>query len=238
MQKRFKRILTTILLIVLLVIATASTYATTNLTNETKMIQAQAQILINSVDEESLLKDASENKIDYSVPRSIRENILFSSEFSPFDGVKYDAVQLRTSSTVQKVGEIVAKSGDVSNLYVAVVVATDVKVDDQYSSNYGVKAWATVYWIDNFGANNELYAAGADWDSMGNTVGNRQVRYGTTDIFWATWINGPTTKYPTSNSAYYQDSSYSGLTLRCQSKIDVINVGTVTCNVGSRAVTK
>lgn len=159
------------------------------------MIQTQAQFLINSVDEESLLKEASENKIDYSVPRSIRENILFSSEFSPFDGVKYDAVQLRTSSTVQKVGEIVAKSGDVSNLYVAVVVATDVKVDDQYSSNYGVKAWAT-------------------------------------------WINGPTTKYPTSNSVYYQDSSYSGLTLRCQTKIDVINVGTVTCNVGSREVTK
>ena len=113
-----------------------------------------------------------------------------------------------------------------------------VKADDHFTLQYGIKAWAYVYWIDNPGMDNELYAAQGSWDPQGKVVSNRQVRYGTTDIFWQLWLDGPTVKYPTSNNAYYEDpSSYTGYVLRCQTKIDVVNIGTVTCNVASRIVT-
>lgn len=104
------------------------------------------------------------------------------------------------------------------------------------------KRWKNIpynYQIDNQGANNKLYAAEALWDPKDKVVDNRQVRYGTSDITGKFWKDGPTVKYPTNNNTKYVDpKTYSGLTLRCQTKIDVVNVGTVTCNVTSGILTK
>ncbi|WP_216562916.1 hypothetical protein [Tissierella carlieri] len=238
MKKTMKKIITAIIFVTTIIFGASSAYANLSAVNEARSIQLQADSLVAAVDENSLMLDAMENVIDYSVPLSVRESIVVSADFSPMVGVAQDAIELEVNSTVQKVGEIVRKNGDIANMYVAVVAASEVKVDDQYKGQHGIKAWAYVYWIDNLGTKNELYAAAADWDPKDKVVNNRQVRYGTTDVAWLLWLDGPTIKYPTENYAYYEDSSYSGLTLRCQTKIDVVNVGTVTCNVGSRVVTR
>lgn len=238
MEKNMKRTITAIILVSMMIFGTSSAYANVSAINEVMSIQFQADSLIAAIDENSLMLDAMENVIDYSVPLSVRESIVASADFSPMVGVAQDAIELKVNSTVQKVGEIVRKNGDIANMYVAVVAASEQKIDSDVVSKHGIKAWAFVYWIDNFGTNNELYAAGARWDPTDKVVDNREVRYGTTDPLWVLWFDGPTLKKPTEDWAYYPDSSYSGLTLRCETKINVVNVGTVTCNVGSRISTK
>lgn len=236
-KKTTKKTITVVIFVVTMILGAPAASANVSAVNEAKSIQLQADSLIAAVDEDSLMLNAMENVIDYSVPLSVRESIVASADFSPIAGVAQDAIKLEVNSTVQKVGEIVGQNGDIANMYVAAVAAAEVKEDWRYRGQHGIKAWAYVYWIDNPGTNNKLYAAGADWDPQGKAVNNRQVRYGTTDVAWLLWLNGPTVKYPTKNYAYYLDSSYSGLTLRCQTKINVVNIGTVTCNVGSSIFT-
>lgn len=228
MKKTMKKTITAIIIVTTMIFGTSSAYANLSAVNEARSIQLQADSLIASINENSLMLDAMENVIHYSVPISVRENIVVSADFSPLAGVAQDAIELNVNSTVQKIGEVTLKNGDMANMYVAVIAASEVKEDEQFEMLHGISAWAYVYWVDNFGSNNQLYAAAADWDPGSKVVNNRQVRYGTTDIGWFLWLNGPTVKYPTGNSAYYKDSSYSGLTLRCQTKIDVVNKGTVT----------
>lgn len=237
MKKNMKKTITAVILVVMMILGTPSAYAYVSEVNEARSIRLQADSLIAAVDENSLMFDAMENVIDYSVPLSVRESIVASADFSPKVGVAQDAIEIEVNSTVQKVGEIVRKNGDIANMYVAVAVA-DTKVDQDYKEQHGIEAAALVYWIDNQGVNNELSAAAAFWNPHDKVVNNRQVRYGTSDPAGLFWIDGPTVKYPTEDNPYYEDSSYSGLTLRCQSKIDVVNVGTVTCNVVSGMFTK
>ncbi len=211
---------------------------TSSAVNEARSIQLQADFLIAEIDEDSLMLDAMENVIDYSVPISVRESIIASADFNPMVGVAKNAIELEVNSTVQKVGKIVYKNGDMSNMYVA-AVAVEPKEDRGYKGQHGIKAWAYVYWIDNQGSNNTLYAAAGEWLTLDVEVNNRQVRYGTSDVAGLSWIDGPTVQYPTDNYRKYVDpKTYSGLTLRCQTKIDVVNVGTVTCNVTSGFFTK
>jgi len=238
MIKNLKKTIMSVILVVTMILGAPFAYANVSAVNESMSIQLQADSLIAAVDKDALVLDAMVNVIDNSVPLSVRESIVASADFSPMVGVAQDAIKLEVNSTVQKVGEIVQKNGDIVNMYVAAVAATGPKEDWAYKGQYGIKAWAFVYWIDNFGGDNELYAAAAQWDPQDNEVSNREVRYGTTDPLWISWIDGPTVQYPTDNYRRYIDPlTYSGLTLRCQTKIDVVNVGTVTCNVGSRPVT-
>lgn len=207
--------------------------------NEAAFVRYQADALIAQLDAESLCADAVAGTVDYSVPLSIRESVVASAQFTPLSGVAQDAVDLKVTSTVKKVGEITRSNGETSNLYVSVAAASQkIKLDEEYESKHGIKAWAAVYWIDNPGSENELHAAGGRWDPQDKAVSNRELRYGTTDILVATWVDGPTERYPTSNEVYYEDPGrYIGLTLRCQTKIDVAQLGTVTCNVGNRIIT-
>lgn len=235
-----KRIIA-LFLVMMFAFASMSTYAmalTYAIADENISIRTQADTLIVSVDETALLEAALSNQVDYSVPADIRESIVAEASFQPVNGVEQSEIELEVTSTVKKLGEIARNDGSSSNLYVAVAAATEEKQDSQYVGQHGIKAWAIVYWIDNLGTNNELYGAAGKWDPKDKVVENRQVSYGTTDIFWLLWLDGPTVKYPTDNWAYYKDpSSYTGYVLRCQTKIDVVNVGTVTCNVASRIVT-
>lgn len=235
-----KRIIA-LFLVMMFAFASMSTYAmalTYAIADENISIRTRADTLIASVDETALLEAALSNQVDYSVPADIRESIVAEASFQPVNGVEQSEVELEVTSTVKKLGEIARNDGSSSNLYVAVAAATEEKQDSQYVGQHGIKAWAIVYWIDNLGMNNELYGAAGKWDPKDKVVENRQVSYGTTDIFWLLWLDGPTVKYPTDNWAYYKDpSSYTGYVLRCQTKIDVVNVGTVTCNVASRIVT-
>lgn len=238
MKTPMKKTIMATILVATMILGAPSAFANVSAVNEARSIQLQADSLIASVDKDSLMLDAMENAIDYSVPISIRESIVASADFSPMPGVAQDAIELEVNSTVQKIGEIVCKNGDISNMYVA-AVATEPKEDWAYTGQHEIKAWAYVYWIDNQGANNELYAAAAEWLTLDVVVNNRQVRYGTSDIAGLFWIDSPTVKYPTDNYRKYIDPrTYSGLTLRCQTKIDVVNVGTVTCNVISGILTK
>lgn len=232
-----KKTIISVILVSVMILGAPSAFANVGANEETRSIQLQANSLISKVDENALMLDALNNVVDYSVPLSIRESIVANANFIPLAGVEQDAIELEVSSTVQKVGEINCKNGDIANIYVT-AVAAESKVDQSHVKKHGVDAWALVYWIDNFGANNELVGAAAYWETNGKFVENRQVRYGTSDIAGLFWLNGPTVKYTTEDNPYYEDSSYSGLTLRCETRIDVVNVGTVICNAISGITTK
>lgn len=238
MKKNIKNTILMVTLAITMILCTPLAFANVGTFDESMSMHLQVDSLMALIDENSLMQDAIDNAIDYSVPISVRESIFASADFSPLEGVDQDEIKLEVNSTVQKIGEIVSKNGDISTMYVAAVAATEPKEDWNNTSIHGIKAWAYVYWIDNPGGDNQLYAAAAQWDPQGKVVNNREVRYGTTDILWLTWLKGPTVQYPTDNYRKYIDpKAYSGLTLRCQTKIDVVNVGTVTCNVGSRPLT-
>ena len=233
MSKNMKKTMMAMVMTVIMILSTTTVYANVSTINEAMSIKIQADSLIASIDESSLMLDAVENVVDYSVPLSIRESIVTSAKFTPLAGVDKDEIELEVNSTVQKIGEIVNKNGNISNMYVAVVAASETKEDWDYTKKHGIEAWAYVYWIDNLGTNNQLSAAGAKWKPKDKIVNNRQVKYGTSDPTGLFWLSGPTVKYTTENDYYIEDSSYSGLTLRCETKIDVVNMGTVTCNVTS-----
>lgn len=228
-----KKTIMAVILMATTILGALPTYANVSTINEARSIQFQADSLIDAVDENTLMLDAMKNVIDDSVPLSVRESIVASADFSPMVGVTRDKMELEVNSTVQKVGEIIDKNGDIANMYVAAVATSDPKETWHTKDQHGIKAWAMVYWIDNLGTNNQLYAAGANWDPKGKAVKNREMRYGKTDPIGLTWIGESTYKYPTVNDPYYLDSSYSGLAFRCQAKIEVVNVGTVTCSVVS-----
>lgn len=206
---------------------------------EDESIEHQASLLIAAVDNNALMQDAMENVIDYAVPLSIRESVIARAYFTPTEisRAAQEPEELETNSTVQKIGEIVKPNGELANMYVA-AVATEVKVDQGFTNNHGIKAWAYVYWIDNPGADNELHAAGASWETSNIEVSNRKVSYGVSDLLNFLWYDGPTAKYPTSNSAYYEDpGSYIGNVLRCETRINVVGKGYVTCNVTNNLLT-
>lgn len=126
MKKTMKKTITATILIATMIFSVHSAYATVSVVNETRSIQLQADSLIAAIDQNPLMLDAMDNVIDYSVPLSVRESIVATADFSPMVGVAQDAIQLEVNSTVQKVGEIVRKNGDISNVYVAVAVASEV----------------------------------------------------------------------------------------------------------------
>lgn len=235
-----KKIISSILAVAMVASMSTTVFAEeNNSVNESDSIQIQADALIAAVDEDTLMSDAMLNTTDYSVPLSIRESIVADASFLPVGGVKQNEIELKVNSTVRKIGEVISNSGDALNLYVAVAAATDdAKEEIGITTKHGIKAWAYVYWIDNFGPDNELYAAGATWDPNGKVVSNRVVKYGTTDLTAMLWLNGPTTENPTVNNVYYEDkSTYRGYVLRCQTTINVVNAGVVTCNVSSNMTT-
>ena len=147
-------------------------------------------------------------------------------------------IELTIHTTVQKVGELRNRSGVASNMYVS-VAAFEVKEDiDMYSSN-GVRAWAYVYWVDVEGAQNELYAARGQWDPGNKTITDRVVKYGVADPTGVLmWLDGPTIKRPTSNDGQYFDyGKYTGLKLKCQTEVTIVNIGTLIAFVTNRITT-
>ena len=233
-----KKNITIFTLICIILVGSIPVYASNVHIDEDTALRTQADALIAQVDVEALFTDALAGVVDYSVPLSIRENISASAEFTPVKGVSKNEIEFEVSSTVKKVGEVTQKNGQTANMYVAVATATQVKDDMAYTSQHGIKAWAYISWIDVFGVNNELYSASGHWDTQDKVVRNRELRYGTSDILGLTWSKGPTVKYPTGDWARYEDpASYVGFTLRCQTKIEVVNIGTVTCNVTSGLLT-
>lgn len=228
MKRNMKKPVMVVFLITTLILGTSLVYADMNI--EAKSIQLQTDSLLAAVDVNSLHAAAMENAVDPSVPHAIRESISIEADFCPLDGVEQDAIDLEVNSTVQKVGEIVLRNGEKVNLYVAAVAATE-KTEIDYKSKHGIKAWAYLWWIDNFGPSNELVGAGASWEPGSVEVKDREIRFGTSDILGLTWSSGPTLKTTTKNDAYYSSPTYVGLTLRVQTKINVVNLGTVTCNV-------
>lgn len=198
---------------------------------EVKLVQLQAEAIIEGIDEEALLMDALDDVIDYSVPEEIRESIIADATFMPAEGVSQDEVEVEVHSTVQKVGEVLRRSGDVSNMYVSVVSA-EIKEDSWMTLESGVRAWAIVCWIDNFGFDNVLYSAKASWDPGNKSIQNRVVKYGVTGAMGLTWTDGPTIQYPTENIVEYvvDEGTYVGYKLKCQTEVEIVNVGILTCS--------
>ena len=129
---------------------------------EKNLIQLQAQALVNSMNEKELLRATLNDVVDESIPQSVREEALGQVEFIPVEGVSQEDVEIETHYTVQRVGEVLTRSGTSSNVYVASVTAS---LKQQYSTNSknDIQAWAFVIWIDNLGFDNEFVRAEAIW---------------------------------------------------------------------------
>lgn len=232
-----KKLLSILLPTVLIISATPALTQAENQKKDDFLIKQQVDTLIENVDINKLIDDSIAGNVDYSVPLSIRENIFADAELLLKDGVSEKDVNVDVNSTVQKVGEVYQKNGEKSNLYVA-VAAADVKVDYDWEDKSGVRAYASVYWIDHPGPENELYAVSGEWEPNGKVLENRKIHYGTSDPAWNMWIIGPKTITTEEDYYYYEvNATYIGLTLRCQTEAEIVNVGTIKCNVGSRIVT-
>lgn len=235
-----KKIVAVLLALCLTLALPIPAYAATVVAAEEASIRQQVDLLISSVDEEKLRADALANVVDDSVPASIRNSVVADASFLPADTLSRESareIPMNVSTTVQKVGEVYQRSGDALNLYVAVAAASP-KEDWDYEFDKGIKAWAFVYWIDNSGTNNELYGAAGQWNAQGLVLDNRQVWYGQTDIFFSSWVNGVTIQFPMDDYEYYEDPGvYYGFVLGCQTRVDVVNVGTVKCSVTSGLLT-
>lgn len=99
---------------------------------------------------------------------------------------------------------------------------------------------AYVYWYDNFGTNNQLHSARALWQPGSTAVENRRIKYGFTTPYYVGWVNDP--KPPTSlavaiNDVTCYDTSYIGLAFRCQTLIDIVNIGTLEVNAHNGILT-
>ena len=209
--------------------------------NQRKAIQTQADALIKSHDNEALKLAARENFVDYSVPKSIRDGFSFSSEISADDPTLASMYDVDVSGTIQRVGEINCGNGKTATMYVA-AATSGLKTEYGSGSLLGARAYVTLWWIDHYGTDNELYAAQATWDtdSTSYDYGNKMMRYGTSDptgmLFW---------NYDTVNLDNYVDGHYVlceegefvGFTLACMSKMDIGPGGLdITCRAISTIV--
>ena len=148
-------------------------------------IKEQIDNLIMAVDQDALKRDAMENVVDYSVPLSVRESITCGadiiSDSASYNSASYeDQFTVEVNSTVQKVGEINYSTGEKATVYVA-VAAADTKAESGFNTNLGAIAWTYLWWIDNFGPKNELYAVKAEWDTTDCSydIGGKVVQWGT-----------------------------------------------------------
>lgn len=240
MNKCFKRIIASAMSVVTALSVTCTpiyAYSEKAISDE-QYVMLQANRLMNSVNMDTLKEATENNIIDYSIPASIRDGIGANAEFIPVSGTSEDTLTMDVNSTVRKIGEVKNKAGKASNMYVtASVVSATVKENWDPKFQYDIKAWAFVYWIDNFGPNNELVAAAASWETGNVAVNSRTVTYGVSDAAALIWKES-TTKSTSLNDVYYEsDEGYVGYTLRCQSSINVVNKGTVICNTFSRITT-
>lgn len=195
-------------------------------------LDTQAKKIIESIDMESLKQEVLLEKTDYTVPYKVRQQTKVSANFKPDNNVLKDNVQTNVKDMVKKIGEVKSINGEVNNLYASIAMTeVNVKDDSGYASKYGVKAWATVYWIDVKGSDNILEAVGGSWDTNGKTVSNRQIVYGKTDIFGISW-SGDTYLESTEEDCIYIDDPEEcvGLTLKCKTYITVENYGELTCS--------
>lgn len=200
---------------------------------EERWLREQTYEILSSIDEESLMLDAMNNVVDDEVPQSIKDGVIVDSIFTPVNGVSQDDVEITVNTTLQKVGEVRSRSGVTSNVYVA-AAEFEVKEDVHMSSKSGVKAWAFIYWVDNQGIENELYAAAAQWDPGDYAISDRVVEYGVCDLTGLSWNDGPTTKYPTDNYPQYFDyGKYTGFKFKCQTEVNIVNIGTLKAFVTS-----
>lgn len=178
---------------------------------------------------------ASTSNIDEAVSIQFQAKTLI--EEVDVKSLLNDAIKLKMGSTVKKIGEVFNKNGEKANMYVAVVTATeDPKMDYNQKTKYGVEATAYVYWIDNYGTENQLYAVKGYWETNDVEVTNRRITYGACNLLG--WTDTPTTEFADSNSKKIYNSSYTGFMLKCETRIDVVNLGTVTCIATSSALTR
>ncbi len=239
-EKFLIKLVASVMTVVALGFTPSEVYANTESFASSEMISNETMIeierLINEVDNDQLFQDALNEVIDTQVPLEISQNITASVEFTPVNGE--EKIAFDVYKTVQKVGEVTNSEGEISSLYVAAAVATDTKMDNGYNKKYGVEAYTYLYWIDNLGTNNELYAAQASWDTHGYGVSDRSVQYGVMDSLGLTFTADSNKVFINTNSYYNEVSgTYYGFVLGCKSSIYVTNLGTVTCSVHSGILT-
>lgn len=193
--------------------------------NNENTAQRQFKAAILSVDKEALKRDALNNVVDISVPESVRDSVYFGAEITVDDPAYENMYEIgEIYSTVQKVSEIDYGDGKVGTVYVA-TTATEIKSDYGFGDNLGAKAWTTVYWIDNLGVDNELYAVEASWDTSNCTyeTGNKFIEYGTVLLGSRVFLDSTVVSVADSETSQYIDcqGEYSGFSFGCMSQMDV-----------------
>lgn len=192
---------------------------------EPQILQQQVESAIQSIDEVELRRDTLNNVVDYSVPASIRNNFRVEAELTVDDPTYENPYEIGdVYSTVKRVGEIDYGNGETGTMYVA-SAAVDVNIDGGFGSNLGAKVWSTVYWIDNFGINNELYAVSAEWDASGTTyaTSDKIIRYGPVALGSRIFLDSTIEDVPYSETYKYIDcyGEYTGFSFACMAQMRV-----------------
>lgn len=109
-------------------------------------------------------------------------------------------------------------------MYVA-SAAVEIKEDTGYGDNLGAKVWSTVYWIDNLGADNELCAVDARWDTSDcdYATSNKTMRYGEVVVGTRLFLDSTIEYVPDSATYKYIDceGEYTGLSFGCMAQMRV-----------------
>lgn len=229
MNKKYSKKKTLALAITLILMCSNSmqVHAAEKECSKSNRMYCEVDKLIAEVDKYALIQDAKNEIMDERVSADLLSNVTATVDFTPIEGV--EGIDFNIYSTVQKVGDFVNDKGETSTLYVTAAAAIEPTIDRGYNKKYDVEAYIYIYWIDNLGTNNELYAISVSWNPHGLEVSNRTATYGVVNI--TTLFYDESTDISIYQNDYYKNvhGEYTGFILGCSSSIYVTNLGTVTC---------
>lgn len=229
-----KRIMSLILVLIMIFVCGPSALAL----EKTQSPQRQIEAAIRSIDESELRRDALNNVVDPTVPESVRNSFKVIAELNVEDPTYENPYEIgEVYSTVKRVGEIDCGNGKTGTMYVA-TSAVEVKEDNGFGSNLGAKVWSSVYWIDNLGVDNELYAVDATWDASNSNyeTGEKTIRYGKVALSTMVFLDSTLVEVPDSvtDKYIYCHGEYTGYSFACKAQM---RVGPSPVTVTSWAIT-
>lgn len=237
MKKQFKKVISLILCTCMMASCILA-FADDNPAKSSSLsVNVQINQLLAEIDIEKLNAKMMSDAIDASVPKAISDSIKIVAEFQPAMGVSYDMYETESHSTIQNAGVVFLADGATADLYVA-AASVELKEDHDLIINNGVRIDSYVYWLDYYGSDNQLAAVKGVWTPGDKVISDRTIEYGVCDFLGKIWLGTYETLYTQQDYLYWDvTTSHIGLTVGCRTKVNIVNVGVLSCMAYSRPVT-
>ena len=184
-------------------------------------------MLISELDISNEINKAQNGLIDENVPDDVIASIIAGSADESVE-VVYTVTKLGTLS-----GNTSTQSTNNEDRTLYAVTASTVKGTRGDATEDNVECWVTIYWIDNWGMENEIVEVDGGWISNGRTLSHRQVHYGVVDLKGA-FLDGLSEFHnPTEDEfRYFPSKQLIGLSLRAYTWVESAGYsGSIYCGV-------